>query len=131
MSLNLAFVVRAMLSSIAPCFILFVLFVRFRQARSRGSRRRGKKLRFYTTNTMLGLAFQNIQLFVHPEIDHSIQQQYIDAAEEDDAGDPDDPQKMLKRQLRRIRNGESVDVLKAPVSRHAASVNPPEALQED
>ena len=114
-SLNFEFAVRAMLSSIAPCFVLFVLAVRYQQARSRRSRRRGKKLRFYPTNTMLGLGLQNLQVFVHPEIDHTIQQEYIDAAEEDDEGDPDDPQKVLRRQLRLIRNGELVDVLKVPL----------------
>ena len=47
----------------------------------------------------------------------------IDAAKEDDAGDPDDPQKVLERQLRSIRNGETVDRLQVPLperERHVA-----------
>jgi hypothetical protein len=113
--LNLEFVVRAMLSGIAPCFVLFVLVVRFQQARSRRSHRRRKKLRFYPTNMMMGLAFQKLQVFVHPEIDHTNQQKYVDATEDDDEGDPADPQKVLARQLRRIRNGEVVDQLQVPL----------------
>ena len=48
-----------------------------------------------------------------------------EAAEEDDEGDPDDPQKVLERQLRCIRNRETVDRLRVPLpgsegERHAA-----------
>ena len=105
-----------MLARIAPCFVLFVLAVRLRQARSRRSWRRGKKLRFYPTNMMMGLAFQNLQLFVAPDVRPTIEEKYKDAAEEDDTGDPDDPQKVLERQLRCIRNGETIDRLQVPVA---------------
>ena len=71
-----------------------------------------KRLRFYPTTMMIGLALQNIQVFAHPEVDHTIQQKYADEAEQDDEGDPDDPQKLLEGQLRRIRNGETVDCLR-------------------
>jgi hypothetical protein len=111
-SLNLELIVRAMLSGIA---LLFALVVYAQRARWRHGQRRGKRLRFYPTNMMLGLALQNLQVFAHPEIDHTIEQKYADAAEEDDEGDPDDPQKVLARQLRRIRNGERVDRLQVPL----------------
>jgi hypothetical protein len=112
-SLNLELIARAMLSGVA---LLFALVVYVQRARWLRSQRRGRRLRFYPTNMMLGLALQNLQVFAHPEIDHTLQEKYADEAEEDDEGDPDDPQKVLERQLRLIRNGETVDRLQVPVS---------------
>jgi hypothetical protein len=65
---------------------------------------------------MFGLALQSLQVFAHPEGDHILQEKYADESEEDDEGDPDDPQKVLARQLRCIRNGETVDRLLVPLS---------------
>jgi hypothetical protein len=120
-SLYLEFVAPAMLSGIALYFVLFALIVYYQRARWRRSqrsdqRRRGKRIRFYPTTMMIGLALQTLQVFAHPEIDHTIQEKYADAAEQDDEGDPDDPQKVLAGQLRRIRNGELVDRLQVPVA---------------
>ena len=103
-----------MLSGIALYFVLFALAVYCQRARWRRSQRRGKRLRFYPTTMMIGLALQTLQVFAHPEVDHTIQEKYADEAEEDDEGDP--LQKELARQLRRIRNGETVDRLEVPVS---------------
>jgi hypothetical protein len=94
-----------MLSGIA---LLFALVVYLQRARWRGGQRRGRRVHFYPTNMMLGLALQNLQVFAHPEVDHILQEKYADEAEEDDEGDPDDPQKVLARQLRahpQWRNG--------------------------
>ncbi|HEY3989229.1 MAG TPA: hypothetical protein VGM02_08025 [Acidobacteriaceae bacterium] len=107
-----------MLSGIA---LLFAFVVYFQRARWRRSQRGGKRLRFYPTNMMLGLALQSLQVFVHPEVDHTIQEKYADEAEEDSEGDPDDPQKVLERQLRRIRNGEAVERLQVPLSSHPSA----------
>jgi hypothetical protein len=115
-SLNLDFAMRAMLASIAPCFVLFVLTVRLQQRRARRSQQRRKKLRFYPTNMMMGLAFQNLQVFVAPDVRPTIEEKYKEAAEKDDEGDPEDPKKVLARQLRRIRNGEAIDRLQVPLS---------------
>ena len=100
-----------MLSGIA---LLFASVVYCQRARWRRSQRRRKRLRFYPTTMMIGLALQNIQVFAHPEVDHTIQQKYADEAEQDDESDPDDPQKLLEGQLRRIRNRETVDCLRVP-----------------
>jgi hypothetical protein len=110
-SLNLELVARAMLSGIA---LLFALVVYIRRARWRHGQRRRKRIRFYPTTMMIGLALQSLQVFAHPEVDHTIEEKYADAAEEEDAGDPNDPQKVLARQLRRIRNGDPVDRLLVP-----------------
>jgi hypothetical protein len=114
-SLNLELIARAMLSGIALYFVLFAIAVHFQRTRWRRSQRRGRRIRFYPTNVMIGLALQNLQVFAHPEIDHTIEETYADAAEEDDQGNPDDPQKVLARQLRCIRNGETVDRLQVPL----------------
>ena len=102
-SLYLEFVARAMLSGIALYFVLFALIVycqraRWRRGQQRG-KRRGKRIHFYPTTMMIGLALQTLQVFAHPEIDHTIQQRYADAAEEEDEADPDDPRKALEAQL--------------------------------
>jgi hypothetical protein len=68
---------------------------------------------------MFGLALQSLQVFAHPEVDHILQESYADESEEDDEGDPDDSQKVLARQLRCIRNGETVDRLLVPLSEKA------------
>jgi hypothetical protein len=115
-SLNLELIARAMLSGIA---LLFALVVYLQRARWRGGQRRGRRVRFYPTNMMLGLALQSLQVFAHPEVDHILREKYADESEEDDEGDPDDPQKVLARQLRRIRNGETVDRLLVPLSEKA------------
>ena len=111
-----------MLTGIALYFVLFALVVYVQRARWRRSQRHGKRIRFYPTNMMIGLALQNLQVFAHPEIDHTIQEKYVDEAEEDDEGDPDDPQKVLARQLQRIRNGETVDRLQVPLSEKATQL---------
>jgi hypothetical protein len=121
-SLNLEYVVPAMLSCIA---VLFALVVYIHRARWRRSQRRGRRIRFYPTTMMIGLALQNLQVFAHPEIDHTLEQKYADEAVEEDEGDPADPQRMLARQLRRIRNGETVDRLQVPLS---LSPPPPDSM---
>ena len=103
-----------MLSGIALYFVLFALIVYCQRARWRRGQQRGKRIHFYPTTMMIGLALQTLQVFAHPEIDHTIQQRYADAAEEEDEADPDDPRKALEAQLRRIRNGEPVDRLQVP-----------------
>jgi hypothetical protein len=85
---NLEFVAEAMLSGIVLCFVLFALSVSCQRARWRRSKRRGQRARFYPTTMMIGLALQNLQLFVQPEVQHSIEEKYADEVEEDDQGDP-------------------------------------------
>ncbi|MGB9415623.1 MAG: hypothetical protein WCB58_04850, partial [Acidobacteriaceae bacterium] len=79
MSLYLEFVARAMLSGVALYFVLFALIVychwaRWRRSQRSDQRRRRTRIRFYPTTMMIGLALQTLQVFAHPEIDHTIQQ---------------------------------------------------------
>jgi hypothetical protein len=76
-----------------------------------GWRRREKGPRFYPTNYVLGNAFQQLQQFVAPSTEYTIEEKLKEEAEEDDDGGADDPAKNLERQLRRIRRGERVATL--------------------
>jgi branched-subunit amino acid ABC-type transport system permease component len=74
--------------------------------------RRGKKrLQFYPTTYAMGLALQQIQTFVAPNMEYTIEEKVKEGAEEDDEGDPDDPTRHLERQLKQIRRGERLDAL--------------------
>lgn len=59
----------------------------------------------------LGMAFQFMQVFHRPSMEHVLEAKQEDDADEDDNGDPDAPHKHLHRQLRRIRRGQHVDRL--------------------
>jgi hypothetical protein len=89
-----------------PLLVIACAFVLKRNKRS-SKKRRG----FYPTTFALGIAFQQIQLFVAPNTEHTIAEKLREQAEHDDDGGPDDPARHLDRQLRRIRRGERIDVL--------------------
>jgi hypothetical protein len=48
-------------------------------------------------------------------MEHAIEARQKEDVEEDDDGDPETPEKELSRQLRKIRRGEAVEVLKLRV----------------
>jgi hypothetical protein len=66
---------------------------------------------FYPTTFALGIAFQQIQLFVAPDAAHAIAERLKEQAEDDDEGGPESPARHLDRQLRRIRKGERLEAL--------------------
>jgi hypothetical protein len=59
----------------------------------------------------LGMAFLFLQMFWRPSLSHAIEAREKVDVEEDDEGDPETPEKLLNRQLKRIRRGEAVDRL--------------------
>lgn len=85
------------------------LYQRHRSKRSGGPGK--KRLGFYPTTFALGIAFQQIQLFVAPNTEHTIAEKLKEEAEEDDDAGPDTPTKHLDRQLRLIRRGERIETL--------------------
>jgi hypothetical protein len=88
----------------------------FQRARWRNRNRRGKKSAgFYPTCSSLGNALHVLQQLPEPEVAYVIAEQLDDGADEDDEGEEIDPEKYLMRQLKRIRNGEEVDVIKVMV----------------
>jgi hypothetical protein len=84
----------------------------FKRLRWRSKRRSGRRdLGFYPRSLSLGNAMQNLQVFTRPTVAYVLEEKYDEDAEEDDDGGPDDPTAHLKRQLKRIRRGESIDTL--------------------
>jgi hypothetical protein len=55
---------------------------------------------------------QNLQALTRPTVGYVLEEKYDEDAEDDGDGGPKDPTVHLKRQLRRIRRGERLDVLK-------------------
>ncbi|WP_446745162.1 hypothetical protein [Silvibacterium acidisoli] len=97
---------------IAYVGLILAVFV-FQRAKWRRNKGLGKKRwGFYPSTTALGNAFQTLQLFAQPEVRYVLQEKETDDVEKDDEDDPEHPERYLNRQLRRIRNGEEVGVLK-------------------
>ena len=113
---------------LGPFVIAFFLLCVFylRRASWRRNKRLGKKrLGFYPTTFALGLAFQMVQIVYEHGPRHIIVEKLKEQAEEDDDGDPEDLTKQLNRQLRRIRRGEEVDLLKIPLSHEENATETP------
>jgi hypothetical protein len=85
----------------------------WRRAQWRRRRRTGRKnLGFYPSASSLGNAMQNLQALTRPTIEYVLEEKYDEDAEDDGDGGPEDPTDHLKRQLKRIRRGEKLDVLR-------------------
>jgi hypothetical protein len=98
---------------------LFTLFaavfllqrLRWRRERAVNADHRG----FYPSAAALSLALISLQTLAQPDLNHSIEQRQTEAEDQDENGDPDDPSAQLNRELKRIRNGQPVDILKIPL----------------
>jgi hypothetical protein len=91
------------------CWMCAFLFQRIRW---KYRNRRGKKnSSFYPTYSSLGNALHVLQQLPEPDAASVIAEQLDDEADEDDEGELADPAKHLRRQLKRIRNGEQIDRL--------------------
>jgi hypothetical protein len=104
-----------------PCVAVVVLLCTFYlkrawwKLRTRTSR---KYEGFYPSASSLGNAFHSLQTFTRPTIAHVLQEKYDEDMEDDGDGGPDDPTRQLKRQLKRIRRGERVDILTVRLRPH-------------
>jgi hypothetical protein len=80
----------------------------------RRRKRLGKhNLGFYPTYTSAGNALQALQAITQPRAQHVLEEKFEDEADDDDEGEPVDPERHLHRQLRRIRRGEKIERLTA------------------
>lgn len=66
---------------------------------------------FYPSTTELGNALHQLQRIAQPQVRYVLEEKLDEHEDEDDEAGPDDPAAHLKRQLRRIRNGEEVERL--------------------
>jgi hypothetical protein len=55
---------------------------------------------------------QNLQALTRPTVEYILEEKYDEDAEDDGDSGPEDPTDHLKRQLKRIRRGERLDVLR-------------------
>lgn len=77
----------------------------------RNARKYGRPLHVYSTSAVLAAAFLFVSVLYQPSSTHFVEARQRVDVEEDDSGDPDSPAKFLRRQLRKIRQGEPVDRL--------------------
>jgi hypothetical protein len=97
-------------------FSLFTAVFLFQRLQYRRKKTANKNYRgFYPTAAALALALLSLQTLAQPDLNHSIEQRQTEADDEEENGDPDNPAAQLNRQLKRIRNGQTVDTLKLPL----------------
>jgi hypothetical protein len=98
-------------------FIGFIACAFYTQRiRWRVRRRLGKKLLgFYPSSASLGNALHTLQVIAEPRVTYVLEEKLDEHEDEDDERGPKDPTAHLKRQLKRIRNGEEVGRLRVPV----------------
>ena len=104
------------------CFLLFAspflaivaILAHYQVRRSvwKRKKRKGERiLGFFPSSAALGAAVALIAVFYRPSADFMIKAEIQERVEEDDQGDPETPEGLLSRQLRRIRRGEKVERL--------------------
>ena len=75
--------------------------------------RRRRRIGIVASNALIGFAFLPLSILYRPSLAEvaKAQIQQREKVDEDESGDPESPLKHLLRQLRRIRRGETVEVL--------------------
>jgi hypothetical protein len=97
-------------SSVAVVVLLGIFY--FNRARWRRRRRTTPEYDgFCPSASSLGNAFHSLQIFTRPTIAYVLEEKYDEDMQDDGDGRPDDPARHLKRQLKRIRRGETVETL--------------------
>lgn len=74
----------------------------------RGKNRRPPRSAICTTSAALGAMLLLGQIFYRPSMAHVVEARQQSDMEEDDSDDPENRNRFLRRQLRRIRRGEVV-----------------------
>jgi len=80
--------------------------------------KRKRRWRFFPNRAAAGNALLALQVLVHPQIAHVLEEKLDDPADEDDSGGDEDPVAHLHRQAARIRRGDPPDRLTARLPRH-------------
>jgi hypothetical protein len=63
---------------------------------------------FFPTYTSAGNALHTLQAIAEPRVEYVMAEKLDDQADDDGKGEPNDPERHLHRQLRRIRRGEKI-----------------------
>ena len=103
----------AMASPFLAILLILAYYYIFRVPWGRKRKTKRRRSSFSSSSAGLGTLVLGLTLIYRPRILHAVEAQHrqVEDADEDDNGDPDSPEKHLMRQLRRIRRGETVDVL--------------------
>jgi hypothetical protein len=102
----------------SPFLAIVAILVHYQIRRSAWKRKKQEERRalgFCPSSAALGAVFLLITTFYRPRMEYAIEARQKEDVEEDDDGDPETPEKELSRQLRKIRRGEAVEVLKLRV----------------
>ena len=113
MSMDLSFYCRLFAAGL-PFLAITAIFVHYcvrRAAWKRKQRRGEKNLGFCPSSAALGAAMLFLQIFVRPSLQHVVAEKQEQDQDEDDSGVPENPEKRVDRQLKRIRRGEKTDDL--------------------
>ena len=106
--------ILGMIAPAIPLLAILVILVHYHLRRAAWKRRRRLGLPnrgFCPSTSCLGTAFQHLQVFHRPSMAYVVQVKREEDEERDDEGYPESPLKLFKRQLRRIRNGEKIELL--------------------
>jgi hypothetical protein len=83
---------------------------------------RRNKRGFYPTYASAGNALQSLQTMVQPRVEYVLSEKFDDESDDDDEGDDNEKvAKPFRRQLRKIRLGESIQTLTVIAPRHRTS----------
>jgi hypothetical protein len=92
---------------LACCFVFCAQRFVWRRRKRLGKRNPG----FFPTYTAAGNALQVLQAITQQRAEYVFEEKFDDEADDDDEGEPCDPTKHLKRQLKRIGQGETIERL--------------------
>jgi hypothetical protein len=92
---------------LACCFVFCAQRLLWRRRNRLGRRNPG----FFPTYTAAGNALQALQAIAQQRAEYVLEEKFDDEADDDDEGEPCDPAKHLKWQLKRIRRGEPIERL--------------------
>lgn len=89
---------------VACCVVFCAQRFLWRRRKRLGKRNPG----FFPTYTAAGNALQSLQSITQQRAEYVLDEKLDDEVDDDDEGEPCDPTKHLKRQLKRIRRGEPI-----------------------
>jgi hypothetical protein len=115
MNLDLILIGAFLASSALFTAVFLLQRLQYRRKKAANPNYRG----FYPSAAALAIGLLSLQTIAQPDLNHALEQRQTEADAEEENGDPDDPATQLNRQLKRIRNGQPIDTLKVPFSKHS------------
>jgi hypothetical protein len=112
MSAGLFYVSSLLFASPFLAIVAILAHYQLRRSAWKRKKRKGRReLGFCPSSAALGATLMFLSVFYRPSVDFAIEASQQEEVEEDDQGDPETPEGLLNRQLRRIRRGEPVERL--------------------